>query len=167
MTGMKKIVLAFLGLTCSSPALAYDDPAVAVCEYAKFRGEDPIKTGFTRTGAYIDGHKVTLDYERSVLNIKPKRSRWECEFKIEDGMFHLEIKTSKLDERCRGHKIALSQVGLDFDERVKRHGVYDAVCASQAQIAIQNPAVWRNEIEGPLTRLDVYPILPADTELEP
>ena len=71
------------------PAIAYDDAAVAVCQFVAFGGRDPSKDGFERIGAKIDGSDVLLTFGKSVLNTKPKPTEMSCRFEPGAGGIRL------------------------------------------------------------------------------
>ena len=74
---MKAILrIGFLALVVlpvpAFPAFAYDDPAIAVCEFTKTRGKPVDESLYKRISAKIVGRTVTIEYERSPLNTAPQ-----------------------------------------------------------------------------------------------
>ena len=158
----------------SQSAYAYDDPAVAVCEYTRFHGLSPTKLGYSRTKAEVDGSLVNLIYEKSVLNTAPRKTPLTCAFrKTGDGRFVLKRSSDVNPEdeqvkRCRdivteGQK-QIDQGKLDIsDTAIVRTRM--SMCDRTLGID-PNADAMLNQIDQDLEYLGIYPISQSDTLLK-
>jgi hypothetical protein len=150
------------------PALAYDDPAVAVCQFAAFGGRDPAKDGFERVDAKIDGPDVFLAFAKSVLNTKPKLTEMSCRF--ESGAGGIRLVGPSFPEEIRECVAVLDEAPTKLYSLGTANKLYPAykakveACLETAGGAQAELSAFR-DVERLLTALGIYPIDPADTEL--
>jgi hypothetical protein len=164
-TLMFKFIPAFTVATLlfqALPAFAYDDTAVAVCEYSRFQGQMP--SWYERVDEEIKGVTVRLRYERSPLNTKPKTEEYECNFKLRDGKFEMAVTYPGEILQCEEISRKLSNEGLDVDQRVALQTQADACTKMYEQFAFSTRK-WKETIGTPLVEMGIYPIDPADTAL--
>jgi hypothetical protein len=158
--------LAIIMLTASS-AWAYDDPAVAVCQFSRFHGHDLTSLGYTRTTAEISLETVILTFEKSVLNTKPKPERTECQFAFRDGKFHIVNLWQLKADACNAleRRATLDEQGLIGDR-----DAWEKASGDCLQLYDKPPITaegWEEEVVRPLTEMGIYPIDPKDTEMKP
>lgn len=79
---IRRPLTALVLLLAAVPAFAFDDPAIAVCEQVA-KAEQPPNTVYRRVSATIEGRKVLLHFEVSILNTAPKGREKICEFKAD------------------------------------------------------------------------------------
>jgi hypothetical protein len=164
-TLMFKFIPAFTVATLlfqALPAFAYDDTAVAVCEYSRFQGQMP--SWYERVDEEIKGVTVRLRYERSPLNTKPKTEEFECSFELRDGKFEVAATYPAEVLQCEDISRKLASEGLDVDQRVALQSQADACGKIYEQVTLRSMK-WRETIGEPLSEMGVYPIDPADTAL--
>jgi hypothetical protein len=131
---------------------------VAVCDFAKFRGEDLGNTGHKRVSAKIEHLTVTIEYEHTILNTHPTPVHWQCEFRFEDGRFFLDRESLKKNSRCTRMKI--------------KPGAKPPIVSIEVP-CLETNEKWRAElgfktiIEWPLGKPGIYPIKQADTKMRP
>ena len=144
--------------------MAYDDPAVAVCQYTKFRGEDPAATGYQRSSVAIHGAGVSITFGRSVLGTKPKMEIVTCNFTFADDYFYI-LNTRRIEaNRCDTLEKAASSDGSTADERIEWE-MNQASCFALYSDSYPSEDRWSKEVLAPLTELGVYPIPAAETGL--
>ena len=150
------------------PALAYDDPAVAVCQFAAFGGRDPAKDGFDRVAAEIDGSNVILTFGKSVLNTKPKLTEMSCRFEF--GAGGIRLVGPHFPDEVRACIAILDEAPTKLYNMGTANKLYPAykakveTCEEQAGTALIELSAFR-DIERLLTGLGIYPIDPSDTEM--
>jgi hypothetical protein len=149
-------------------ALAYDDPAVAVCQFVAFGGRDPAKDGFERVAAEIDGSDVILTFGKSVLNTKPKLTEMSCQF--ESGAGGIRLAGPSFSDEVQSCIAVLDEAPTklyDMGTANKLYPAYKAkveACEQIAGAAFVELNAFR-DIERLLTGLGIYPIDPVDTEM--
>lgn len=69
-------------------AAAFDDPAVAVCEWVvkNYDGTPGIES-YKRISASVDHREVHLEFETSALNTAPVRATRDCAFRLQNDGF--------------------------------------------------------------------------------
>jgi hypothetical protein len=150
------------------PALAYDDPAVAVCQFVAFGGRDPAKDGFERVAAKIDGSDVILTFGKSVLNTKPKLTEMTCRF--EAGAGGIRLAGPSFPDEVKACIQVLDEAPTklyDMGTANKLYPAYKAkvdACQQTAGRAYVELTGFR-DVERLLVGLGIYPIDPADTEM--
>lgn len=167
---MKALVLCALFMSAATgTASAFDDPAVAVCEYSWTRGADLAQAGIRRVSEDISGDTVTLTYEQSVLNTKPQVTEQICHFQA-DMRGELTLKFEPyagsvdcLDVTSRA-KAAILQFGSQSTEaQAFAKPLND--CLPVLQAANDLEADRLSNVSLPLLMMGIYPIKPESSEL--
>ncbi|RRI02297.1 hypothetical protein EH240_12580 [Mesorhizobium tamadayense] len=159
--------LALIGAV--TEAEAYDDPAVAVCEFAWAQGADLAQAGIKRVATDISGDTVRLTYEQSVLNTKPKTIDQTCQFEADmRGDLKLKFESAprvlECNEIVEKAKAAILQFGAQSTEaRAFMQPVTDCQPVLKSALEIEQDRL-RN-VSFPLLMMGIYPINPKDTEL--
>lgn len=158
-------ILGILASLASFPvAAAYDDPAVAVCQFTKFHGQDPSATGYRRTSAKIDGQKVFIELERSTLNTAPRREMLECWFRERDGYFHIVDPIEEKKRYCTFIENAAGYSGASEDAQRLWEQQQSACFALYSEPEVPYYEFERLTIE-PLLGTGIYPISIVDTQM--
>lgn len=165
------ITISMLGLAgCDAggaePISGYDDPAVAICEMVT-KSNQPPGAEYSRTGAKIDGLRVTIAFTTSILNTRPKDHEEVCQFEVDgDGEFRLE--QHKADAKCSefvDYFVALSKGGSA--DLAKAQQMRGEAIKCQEQIDRDLVIMKRQLVDrdAPLIMTGIYPIAPGDTAL--
>lgn len=167
---MKALVLCALPLLVMSlPAAAYDDPAVAVCEFSWAKGEDLAQAGIRRVGAVIAGDTVTLSYEQSVLNTKPQTSDQICHFDADiRGELSLRFDRSARVDECSEITDRVKAAILQFGSKSAEARAFVTPltdCQPILKAAYDLEMDRLKTISLPLLMMGIYPIKPENTEL--
>ena len=168
-TGVRRIWL-LICVAWPFPAAAYDDPAVAVCQFVAFAGRDPAKDGFERVAAKIDRSEVILTFGKSVLNTKPKLTDVTCRF--ESGTGGIRLVGPHFPDDVQSCIAILDEAPTklyDMGTANKLYPAYKAkveACEERAGTALVELSAFR-DAERLLSGLGIYPIDPADTEIRP
>ena len=147
---------------------AYDDPAVAVCEFTRLRGRTPAPSDYTRQSAVVDGLVATITYTTSPLNTRPKEHEYSCRFKAsEDGRFVLDREFTKRTVECTETMKKMSEELSEETPQERRDEMRKTVEECKKIIADERDAAFRTLIDEDLalTFIGVYPIEPDQTEL--
>lgn len=161
--------VAVAAVLATAPAFAYDDPAVAVCEYSWARGADVSHGGYARTDAKIAGDTVTLTYDHSVLNTAPKTFVQTCRFEADiDGDLLLATDRSPelqaCDDLADQKKPTIEKYGPNSQEVRNLSGqLAECLPLLQAESDKQNEILMN--VSFPLLSMGLYPIKPQDTAL--
>lgn len=148
------------------PALAgYDDPAIAVCIYSKFHGEDFAQAGYRRVGSRVIGTEVIVDLERSVLNTKPKPETLQCIFERRGDEFHLLDSEAYKKAECSAIEQKALAENSTPDERVEWQQRQDDCLALYSGPATEAGSFDRETI-APLRDMGIYPIRASETLLK-
>jgi len=146
----------------SSQALAYDDPAVAVCEYSRFQGADIETAGRKRTKVHLNTGEVRIAYDFAPLNTEPVTEELVCKFKVDvsgEIVFDREIPAAA--ETC-----------IFLADRVQKSGQQpgDLEKLQQCMVILQESADLENkflkQVTLPLIMMGLYPIKPDRTKLQ-
>lgn len=163
---MKKIfgILALSLTTLSlspSGTLAYDDPAVVVCEQLA-KAEYPKDAKYERKSVAVDGTLVTLQYEMTILTTKPKTATKMCHFLLDrrNNTYSLVVLgRSSREAECK--KLINKQFSTD-ERELARHGKLLEECARDAEGRLG----YLTKVYKILHSTGLYPIPAADTKLE-
>ncbi|PBB64239.1 hypothetical protein CK228_34095 [Mesorhizobium sp. WSM4312] len=168
-SGMKAVLTLATFVASCTAALAYDDPAVAVCEYSWARGADLSAGGYTRTDAKMAGDTVTLTYDYSVLNTSPKPFVQTCRFEADiDGGLLLATDRSPELQACydlaEQKNPIIEKYGPNSKEVRDLSGqLTECRPLLQAESDKQNDIL--TNVAFPLLSMGLYPINPKDTAL--
>lgn len=166
---MARLILAFvlvLSALQAAQAQQYDDPAVALCEYYRFGG-NAVPQAYKRVGSKIEGLIVTLSYEYSVLNIKPRIEDISCTFQLgEDGRFEFPQPHAAEALECTDKVEALDGVKKPVPGSPEALALVDEL-QNCLKVMTGFEAAAREHIKILMTPIlaEVYPIRPEDTAL--
>lgn len=182
---MKPLFSIFSALALIAPAnlaLAYDDPAIAVCEYhlknwaLPKSGVMPKTIDYKRTDAKISGDAVTIFYTTAALGTAPRPDSHNCKFELVKNKFRLSNDKHQQAPQCKkftddAKMKAMLVKFTDMPEPSKR---LKAIEAFQAEMKTCQKILNRNlakfikygtTISLPLAQLRIYPIKPDETDL--
>lgn len=164
------IATAMLGASCSTASTkAFDDPAVAACEFTLIKGRYIPAPAYERINAMISGTTVTIRYRTSVLNTAPRERELVCHFALDTaGRFGLVAPVDAAAQACGENLPALIERAK---KAVRNSSEYHAVksemerCLPIMKADAANQANYLREVALPLTQSGIYPVAPEDTAL--
>lgn len=165
--GWSAVLLAISAASAvASENEAYDDPAVAICEYDLHEGRTPPET-YSRESSEIEGKTVTIRYSIQVLNMKPKQDQFTCDFILNESGYLIWGPLTEEAGYCLEHIPALREELKGYKPGSSRYAdihIQIDRCVSVLE-PIRDREMKRARYMVRLLNAGVYPIDPKETKL--